>query len=144
MGGLIKGSPPGSRPKATSRLCVTSRCYWLHTAHRVFERSKSSAYVALASAIEAFLSDEKGAPCDACGKPTGKGPTALFRDFLEVYTPEVPPKMRRDFYDTRSSLTHGSKLLLSDEIGWGISLTTMQEGRRYRVLSDVVRIALLN
>jgi hypothetical protein len=79
--------------------------------------SFSDAYLALIRAVEALMdpppSEER---CDTCGARTEPGPVKLFREFVDKYVPVIDwwQMGRKEFYNIRSSLTHGGKLLRLD------------------------------
>ena len=103
-------------------------CYWLRQAQIASSRSLS--LIALITAIECFI-EKKQCPachqervvalgrCEVCTEPIYKL-TESFKDFVEKWLPVVA----RDqtalslLYDTRSSLVHGSAVLLSDSHPW--------------------------
>jgi hypothetical protein len=80
---------------------------------------------ALVSAIEALMPPPKAAEkCPECNRSTGPGPTRQFVDFVEASIPGsgISKNDRRRFYQIRSALTHGGKLLAVDHHSWGFDL----------------------
>ena len=94
-------------------------CFWFGQGQQA--RAASVRFLALISAIEALMEEERQGPfCDKCGRSTGPGPTAKFRQFVDRYAPWIPGKERTRFYELRSRLTHGGTLLHSDnDDRWG-------------------------
>jgi hypothetical protein len=110
--------------------------YWFQHASRVFRLSKSASFVALVSAIEALM-------------PSSQASTKQqFVDFVEALVPgnSIPEAERKRFYQVRSALSHGGKLLASDHAGWGLQFTPkhLGEGRDTRVVSQIVQLVLHN
>lgn len=63
-------------------------CYWFGLAGKVYVTSRSAAFAALISAVEALMEPESNGPaCKGCGKPTGKSIAKRFMDLLD----EMPP-----------------------------------------------------
>ena len=106
-------------------------CFWFQHASRVHASSRSAAFTALISAVEALMPEEQSAGrCPACGRPSGKGPTQRFADFVAKYA--LPgdglEAERKKFYAIRSKLSHGGTLLHSDYSAWSPGLTPKQTG----------------
>jgi hypothetical protein len=123
--------------------------YWLQHANSVFSFSKSASFVALVSAIEALMPPPQGGrQCPHCKQILGVGPTKQFVDFVEALIPgnSIPEAERKRFYQVRSALSHGGKLLASDHSGWGLQFTPKQlgEGRDTRVVWQIVQLVLHN
>jgi hypothetical protein len=58
----------------------------------VYSLSRSASYMALIGAIEPLIPPEHDPPrCETCRRSIGKGPTALFKDFLETPTHQRQP-----------------------------------------------------
>lgn len=92
-------------------------CFWLNHAMEVYAPSQSSAYVALATAIEALLpADSDTQFCIECGRPMGPGPTRKFVDFINRHVPDTGQfrSRREKLYGLRSAIAHGGKLFLTD------------------------------
>ncbi len=119
-------------------------CFWLQASRSIHRKAKSASYVALVSAVEAFLDDLSRSDCPCCGKPQGPGPTAQFRDFIEQYLPGVPQAERSAFYDLRSKLTHGSAVLVDDFEIWLGTRRSIDEGSKFMRLNQIVRMTILN
>ncbi|MBI3241190.1 MAG: hypothetical protein HYZ49_02725 [Chloroflexi bacterium] len=75
-----------------------------------FHSEPSIAGVAFSTAIECLLPQTKTAICKACGKPTGTGPTQLFKRHVKRFGTVIPAleSRRQTLYDVRSALVHGS------------------------------------
>ncbi len=97
--------------------------YWLQTAFAIFQVSKSVAYNALVTSIEVFL--DVDIKCNTCRSPTSSdkcsecsqpnsGPTKKFKDFVDQFAPGTLESLRKELYDIRSNITHGSMLLPGD------------------------------
>jgi hypothetical protein len=84
-------------------------CYWFALGIQ-FRSERSLATVAFSTAIECLLPNLSSPACDTCGKPTGPGPTRLFKDHVDRYGYTVPEliKRRKKLYDARSDLVHGA------------------------------------
>lgn len=123
-----------------------SACYWFQKSQMIMELSSSAAFVALVSAIEALLTASAGQHCEACGRSTGKGPTALFEEFIETYVPDASANRatRKALYSLRSQITHGNKILRSDRGGWTPGFKHSQEYADRSRLFSTVRVALVN
>jgi len=119
-------------------------CYWFQQFLATRSVSRSISFNALVSAVEALMPKPSEKKCEACGRPRSDGPTKAFRDFLDHHVPEVPQSERNRFYSLRSSISHGSRLLLNDEIGWGGGPHAMGEEHDAMQLHTIVRAALLN
>jgi hypothetical protein len=110
--------------------------YWFQHAHAVLRDSKSASFVALVSAIEALM-------------PTPKkrfGVTKRFVDFVESTIPggAVPEDERRRFYELRSDLSHGPKLLSVDHDHWSFTPTQLNEGYDSDTVRQIVQLVLHN
>lgn len=134
---------------AENRACFNRACYWYRKGNDAWVVSRSLAFVALVSAIEALIDEPKagGTTCEACGKATGAGPTAAFRSILEHLVPGPHSgKFRSDLYRRRSKLAHGDRLLAADEPGYGAGLSpaSADEYWSWVELRAIVRLALVN
>jgi len=100
-------------------------CFWFQHARTVHSYSRSAAFTAAVSAIEALMPDVKGPEvCEKCGRPIGVGPTKLFIEFVERFAPGGATEGdRRKLYSIRSKLSHGGSLLFSDRRIWSPGLT---------------------
>jgi hypothetical protein len=107
--------------------------YWFQLAADIFSRSKSAAFVALVSAIEAFISGEYQR-------------TKKFVDFVEANLPgtPIPEAERKRFYRLRSNLSHGGGLLLGDHGSWGFTQKGISEGNDTRTMWQIVQVVLHN
>jgi hypothetical protein len=121
--------------------------YWFQHANTVFSHSKSASFVALVSAIEALMPPPRGGKrCLHCNQMLGVGPTKQFVDFVEALIPggAVPEPERKRFYQLRSALSHGGKLLANDHGVWGFTPKRLGEGQDARVVWQIVQFVLHN
>jgi hypothetical protein len=121
--------------------------YWLSYSRKVWRLSKSAAFTALISAVEAlFPAPALAAPCPSCGHNTNPGPTAQFQELLELLLPgsSISPKLKNELYRIRSKLAHGDRLFYQDQIGFGFHPTSNNEMNRLRHLTNVVQVAIYN
>lgn len=94
--------------------------YWLDSASRAWETSKSLSYVAAINAVETLMPKQKADPCPTCSRDRSPGPTAGFRDFVETYAAAEGADARVAIYQFRSALVHGHRLHSMDLPGaWG-------------------------
>jgi hypothetical protein len=122
--------------------------YWFQFARETWSRSRSAAFIAFVSAVEALMDSdiEKQERCETCKQRIGGGPTAKFAELLDRLAPAaaIVPENRKAYYGLRSALTHGDKLLQNDISIWGMGLTATDEQRELRALAQIVQIALHN
>lgn len=121
--------------------------YWFQHATDVFAISQSAAFIALVSAVEALSSSQSnGERCPACGKGIGPGPTKQFADFVEAHltNSSIAEADRKRFYNQRSALSHGGRLLHNDRSLWGFTPKTLAEGSEIRALWAIVHTVLRN
>ena len=99
-------------------------CFWFQHARTAYSYSRSAAFTAAVSAVEALMPDVKGPEvCEKCGRPIGVGPTKLFIEFVERFAPGGATEGdRRKIYSIRSKLSHGGSLLPSDRRIWSPGL----------------------
>jgi hypothetical protein len=130
--------------------------FWFSTSSLVQDISISSAFAALAFAIESLTAsrDIHQFTCPICGGLTEHrvpGPTKLFKNFLATYAPGASTDDMYDFrsddvYDLRSDVVHGEHLLeLDREIpirGW--TPPGFKERQQYYALWGRTRRALRN
>ncbi|QYK48005.1 MAG: hypothetical protein KF838_14590 [Phycisphaeraceae bacterium] len=94
-------------------------CHWLHTSSLVNTGHEEVRLMCLAAAVESLLPVVPSSPCQSCKRPTGPGPTRLFRDFVDSYMLEIASS--RQFagliYDLRSKIVHGTHML-GDGLPW--------------------------
>lgn len=85
--------------------------FWLDMASRQWTMSSSASFASLAIAIESLAARD------------GRGPSARFRAFIELYAAGASLEQRRkDMYALRSDILHGSGLMEMDQdshFGWG-------------------------
>ena len=117
--------------------------------HGVWRDSRSASYASLVAAIEALLPENKGKRCQDCGQLVYRI-SRRFRDFLTLHAPgrERAPErkaLQDAFYELRSGLAHGTKVLQSDLEPWKFFDRRGQvENDIHRRLQEVVRIAIKN
>jgi hypothetical protein len=117
--------------------------------HGVWHESRSASYASLVAAIEALLPENKRERCKDCGQPIYRI-SKRFRDFLTLHVPGQEQARERKalqdaFYELRSGLAHGSKVLQSDLEPWKFHDRRGQvEDDLHRRLQEVVRKAILN
>lgn len=101
---------------AEAARCFKRACYWYALGVQM-PSEPSLSIVAFATAIECLLPRLSGLPCPSCKKPSGPGPTKLFKEHLGRYgTVPVELEARRDsIYAARSALVHGSHAHRADE-----------------------------
>lgn len=93
--------------------------FWFQHANRAWSDSRSASYTALISAVECLMPRKKLGFCKVC-KRTIENRTQQFVDFVDTMSPGTSQeKERKEFYRTRSALSHGGKLLHSDYATWG-------------------------
>ena len=122
--------------------------YWLKHMNDVWSMSKSAAYIAAVSAIEALFPSEtdKSIPCTACGLTKREGPTQKFANFVETMVRDsVPRKQRLEFYGRRSRLVHGQLIAKNDDFDLqSIDPVRMREDGEQRWMTTITRIVLHN
>ena len=118
--------------------------------HGVWQQSRSASYASLVAAIEALLPDDESQRCKDCGQPIHRI-SKRFRDFLTRHAPGQEQASERKvlqnaFYELRSGLAHGSKVLQSDLEPWKFfhDRKGQVEYELHGRLHEVVRIAILN
>jgi hypothetical protein len=115
----------------------------------VWPKSNSASYASLVAAIEALLPEDRKERCKDCGQPIYRI-SKKFRDFLTTHAAGQEKASERKalqdaFYDLRSGLAHGSKVLQPDLEPWKFfDRRGAVEGELHRTLHSVVRIAMLN
>jgi len=94
-------------------------CHWLHMSADVSAGNDDLRMVCLATGIEALLPEPASGTCSLCKKPSGPGPTRLFRDFVNEYMHELATDKRFAslVYDLRSKIVHGS-YIVGDGVPW--------------------------
>jgi hypothetical protein len=85
----------------------------IYIARDLWDVSMSSYFLACVQAIETL-----------CRKDTGRGPTGLFREFVETHCPAAATDktIAGEMYRVRSALAHGSYLFQLDEAPWAFNL----------------------
>ena len=125
-------------------------CYWFSHVRSVIFQSRSAAFLALISAIEALMpAPEKIAECQTCRRPISKGATRRMNEFLDQYTPANPEFQKGRvalYYEFRSQLTHGGALAHVDGAPFRSTLggKTMEEQDLLDEIWHLVRILLIN
>jgi hypothetical protein len=122
---------------------------FLAMSHGVWHESRSASYASLVAAIEALLPENEPQRCNGCGQRIYRI-SKRFRDFLTLHAPGQEQASERKalqdaFYELRSGLAHGSKVLQSDLEPWKfLDRRGQLEDGLHRRLHEVVRIAILN
>jgi hypothetical protein len=117
--------------------------------HGVWHESRSGSYASLVTAIEALLPEDEPQRCEGCGQPIHRI-SKRFREFLTLHAPGQEQASERKalqdvFYELRSGLAQGSKVLQSDLVPWTFYDRRGQvEDDLHRRLQEVVRIAIMN
>jgi hypothetical protein len=122
-------------------------CFWFGLAGRFYTCSRSAAFAALVSSLEALMPPESnGVACKGCDRPLGKGVTQRFVDFLDQMAPSAGEigKARRKLYEIRSALLHGRKLLASDYFGLSPGPGVFGEFENMDHAQCLVRVVLAN
>lgn len=122
--------------------------YWYEFAKETWRRSRSAAFLAFVSAVEALKEAESDEPekCTACGQRMGKTATARFVGLLDRLAPVggIPKEHRRTYFGLRSALAHGDKLMQEDLSFWYLGPAHMKEQRELFALSQIVQVMLFN
>lgn len=133
--------------------------YWYEVADRVATQSRSLSFVSLIQAIETMCDSEpESENCETCGDPVliqtqcencgkvkkARGPTRLFREFIDQYTQNLPARLRNEMYSMRSKITHGTKIMVADQDLRGFDQKSHEEQEMYRIAKSVTQISLLN
>ncbi len=105
-------------------------CYWLRLAQVQRAISPSSSLISLVSAVECLIEKHRcsdchqeiiaeSGRCKTCGEPIYRI-TAAFKQFVEQWVPDAAryPDVLGLLYSTRSSIVHGSGILLNDSHPW--------------------------
>ena len=115
--------------------------------HGVWHESRSASYASLVAAIEALLPESKTESCKRCGQPVYRI-SNRFREFLSQHAPGSEQArdrkaLQETFYELRSGLAHGTKVLQSDLEPWTFFHRKGDaEDEIHRRLQEVVRIAI--
>jgi hypothetical protein len=125
--------------------------FWFDIASRQWTTSISSSFASLVSAAESLTS--RGTMhrvyCERCQIDRTHevpGPTERFRSFLERYAPGgALRKRRKQMYDLRSDILHGSYLMLMDEgLAFGWDPPGWKEQELHSDLWSITRVTLRN
>lgn len=119
---------------AADRKRFLRAAYWYQQSFKVWSTSRSLAFTALVSAIEAMCPPT----------PQGGRIQQTFIDFVERHASGIPERDRKRLYGVRSAISHGGKLLHADEVAWGLTLQSANEYNDLRLLSSIVRAVLIN
>lgn len=122
-------------------------CYWNHQANQIFHCSRSASYISLVNAIECLMDEpESHGVCKECNREIKEGPTKMFRDFIEKYSPGVPLSIRNELYQVRSKLSHGAVLLPLDMPGltFGLDPKYLESRNQYSMMAKVVDYTMYN
>jgi hypothetical protein len=114
----------------TDRENFLRACYWLRLAQIQRPISPSSSLISLVSAVECLIEKNRcddchqeiiaaTGRCKTCGEPIYRI-TAAFKQFVEEWFPDATryPNALGLLYNTRSTIVHGSGILLSDSHPW--------------------------
>jgi hypothetical protein len=129
----------------TDRDAFHRSLYWFAHAHSVYPTSSSAAFAALVQAIE-VLAGQPGPrdPCPHCQHDRSPGPTARFRDLLASVG--VDRRTSGTFYQIRSGILHGSRVLVDDIDGpfsLGLDPGSFEFYTSYDTCEDAARFAML-
>ena len=134
-----------------NRAKIDRAMFWTDMASRHWDTSFSSSFASLVSAVEALT--KRGIThrvyCNKCDKDVPhdlQGPTELFRSFFETYAPgRSLTKRRKQMYDLRSGILHGSALMQMDEdLAFGWDPPGLNERELHDELWGITRLALRN
>ena len=124
--------------------------FWFSHAHNVYPDSRSAAFTALISAVEALIpAEEKIGDCPMCRRALSKGAKRRLNEFLDQYAP-TEPKFQASrvalYYQFRSQLTHGGALshLDRDFFSFGLGGQRQEEQELLDEVWQLVRIVLVN
>ena len=124
--------------------------YWLTKASEFFQLSKTISYTCLVQSIEALMNSKipvyENCPKENCTSKikSEKGPTAQFKDFIDRYASGIPNSIKSDFYNIRSSIAHGNKILSSDISKLIFDDNSHSERNRYHLLGNIVKVCMIN
>jgi len=123
--------------------------FWFQHARAIYLDSRSAAFTAAISAIEALIPPPKDIEhCKECGRSVGAGPTQQFADFVDRFASGSGLSMaeRKRIYAIRSKLSHGGSLLHSDRSAWSSAMTqaSIQEREDIDTAWRLVRAILVN
>jgi hypothetical protein len=122
-------------------------CTWFEVAEKVYTTSRSAAFAALISSVEALMPPETNeSACTSCGRTMGKSITQRFVDFLDQMAPSAGEveQARKKLYRVRSALLHGGRLLPSDFLGVGPGPGLNDEFENMDHAQRLVRLVLAN
>jgi hypothetical protein len=120
-------------------------CYWLQLSERQWALSNSASYASLVQAVECLVPPAAAAVCPECNRPL-EGATRGFDNFVETYAMGVPKSDRRAFYQLRSSILHGDRLLEADDDSSLVGLRPLdwEQHDTHRSMSRTARLAVVN
>lgn len=132
-------------------------CSWYSQAEDIWQRSNSSSFIAMVSAIECLIDKPEQCPecdqtitvalgkCSSCKKPIYRL-TQNFKNFLRKYVSFIDqfPNEKKVLYDVRSKLSHGLDLFSRDLQPWNfmIDVKTQEEAALQRNLHFIVSTAI--
>jgi hypothetical protein len=122
-------------------------CSWFEVAQKFYIASRSAAFAALISSVEALMPPVNSGPeCKRCGRPTGKSITQRFVEFLDQMAPSSGEieKARKNLYRVRSALLHAGRLLPSDYLGFTPGPGLGDEFKNMNHAQRLVRLVLAN
>jgi hypothetical protein len=90
--------------------------YWFNIGSRLFNQEQLS-IIPFTIAVECLLPNPSSKVCQTCNKPSGDGPTKLFKQFMEKHLslPENIDNLKKSIYPKRSSMIHGSFAFAADQ-----------------------------
>jgi hypothetical protein len=110
-------------------------CFWFELSNRFYTLSRSAAFAALVSSIEAVMPDQR--------QPKY---TQRFKKFVNQMAPSSGnvEQSRKKLYRVRSELLHGNRLMPSDYLGLSPSLRSGEEFETLQQARSVVKLVLAN
>jgi hypothetical protein len=129
-----------------SRIRCDLACRWFAAAQALWDVSQDAAFVTYVSAVEALATELvlTGTSCPTCGREQGTGPTARFRQFVELYAPGVDVGMANELYGFRSRLVHGTGALHDTSSSHVFKASVLNQDAESRRLAHLVRVLLVN
>jgi hypothetical protein len=125
-------------------------CFWFYHAQTVFADSRSAAFTAFISAIEALMPGDKPlGKCPICQRSVGKGSSSRLTEFLDQFAPatsKLQEARAKLYYEFRSRLAHGGALTFSDRSATfgGLTPEAIEEDRLSTEVWQLVKLVLVN
>jgi hypothetical protein len=114
---------------------------WTSKVHGAWGVSRSLAFIAAVTAIEALIPKiSEDRTCPECKRAFNPGSGRRFRDFLKKYVPtdRETTALVADLYRTRSNLSHGDYVMHSDASAAFMSHLGMKEDSQLRTLNTIM------